>query len=485
MIWRHQFISYITRFLYLGDFTIEREVKKMQNKASRMGLKVKVYNSEFNLPNPDSKYADPFKKWTDADIVFVLVGNPKGVVSCHHEKLLLIDGQFPDRAVAFTGGFDIARGRYDTPQHNPPQPIWDITSLLKESREGKTIQPFFSNINIGMWHDIQIMIKGPSTQTLLLHFIQRWVHAFTNDNHKVRQLKLPTFSGGEPMIDPKDAKIHKDCNIRVIRAWPRVLEKHQLLENFCTIINNASNYLYFEHQYPFQNFILTQCMCDALKKNKKLHLIMIIPIKTDLPTGIVGSYLDMSQDHINEHLELIYKTAPDRVGIYGLIRQESTTKSIKSIYIHSKLLIADDRVMCIGTSNTDNLSFYQSSEINVNIYNEGICKETKERLINEHLEYYTKDMNEDFKNIYDAFEKIANLNYESLVKNQTLIGRVIHLCPESKLKFISNLVNYPSPIAKMVYKLGWNYHLVLRSVINNLQSSTDANVNSFFLQSML
>jgi len=89
------------------------------------------------------------------------------------------------------------------------------------------------------------------------------------------------------------------------------------------------------------------------------------------------------------------------------------------------------------------------------------------------------------KKIYDSFEKVANNNYDSLVKNGTLVGRVIHLCPDSKLKFISNLVNYPSPFAKMVYKLGWNYQIVLRTMINNLQSSTDGNLNSFFLQSML
>lgn len=47
----------------------------------------------------------------------MIVGNPKGMVSCHHEKIVMIDGQQPDRAVAFIGGFDIARGRFDDPAH--------------------------------------------------------------------------------------------------------------------------------------------------------------------------------------------------------------------------------------------------------------------------------------------------------------------------------------------------------------------------------
>jgi hypothetical protein len=56
-------------------------------------------------PNPDSKYSDPYKKSNDADIIFILVGNPKGVVSCHHEKLVLIDAEYSNRCVAFTGVF--------------------------------------------------------------------------------------------------------------------------------------------------------------------------------------------------------------------------------------------------------------------------------------------------------------------------------------------------------------------------------------------
>ena len=98
------------------------------------------------------------------------------------------------------------------------------------------------------------------------------------------------------MKDPDDSQIHKST-VQVIRAWPAVLDRHVLLDMFCSIINSAKEYIYFEHQWPFHSFVLTQCMCDALKKNQNLYVIMVAPIKTDLPKGIVGSFLDMSQDH--------------------------------------------------------------------------------------------------------------------------------------------------------------------------------------------
>jgi phosphatidylserine/phosphatidylglycerophosphate/cardiolipin synthase-like enzyme len=140
------------------------------------------------------------------------------------------------------------------------------------------------------------MIRGPSTQDLYYHFAQRWSHAFTNDNHSTKNLKFPKFlQTSKLMKDPEDAQIHKST-LQTIRAWPAVLERNVLLDMFCSIINSAKEYIYFEHQWPFHNFVLTQCMCEALNRNPDLHVIIVAPIKTDLPKGFVGSYLDMSQD---------------------------------------------------------------------------------------------------------------------------------------------------------------------------------------------
>lgn len=71
-------------------------------------------------------YDDP-----EEHISVVVAGNPLGLTSAHHEKLLLVDPECPKHATAFIGvpyelytliinlfeGFDMTHGRLDTPHH--------------------------------------------------------------------------------------------------------------------------------------------------------------------------------------------------------------------------------------------------------------------------------------------------------------------------------------------------------------------------------
>jgi len=50
-------------------------------------------------------------------------------------------------------------------------------------------------------------------------------------------------------------------------------------------------------QYAFQNGAITYWMCEALRRNPKLKVIVVTAVKTDLPTGFLGDFFDWSQDH--------------------------------------------------------------------------------------------------------------------------------------------------------------------------------------------
>lgn len=119
IVWRHELLSYLTRYLYLGEIAIENEVAKLEKRCKKLDLKMKVFHS--SRLDKDSLYSDPFLEYKE-DIIIIIAGNPQGLISSHHEKLVLIDPECPNNTYAFTGGFDIARGRFDQPLHLVPRP---------------------------------------------------------------------------------------------------------------------------------------------------------------------------------------------------------------------------------------------------------------------------------------------------------------------------------------------------------------------------
>ena len=95
-------------------------------------------------------------------IVVIIAGNPRGLISCHHEKLVLIDPECPAHTLAFTGGFDIATGRFDHSDHK----LIDFNSRFSSSTP-----EYLKRVSL-LWHDTQVNLfiytskKGKTNQFL-------------------------------------------------------------------------------------------------------------------------------------------------------------------------------------------------------------------------------------------------------------------------------------------------------------------------------
>ena len=239
------------------------------------------------------------------------------------------------------------------------------------------------------------------------------------------------------------------------------------------MIRKAKKFLFVEHQYPFQNFALTYEMCEALRRNDKLKVIIITPVKTDLPTGLVGDLVDWSQDHIISHLHQIYKVAPERVGIYGLVRQDDYRKLIKPIYVHSKLVIVDDEFIVTGSCNMDDQSFFYSSEICINILDQNMAKQTREKLCREHLgDAFLPEMNNNFDLLFETCKKIAEQNKDMITNSKKLKGRLVLMVPENNYGLLKKHVYYPNKVTKALFKMGVNTEDLLYEFIKKLPFQT-------------
>lgn len=194
-------------------------------------------------------------------------------------------------------------------------------------------------------------------------------------------------------------------------------------------------------------------MCEALRSNPLLQVVIVTAIKTDLPTGLVGDLVDWSQDHITQHLLLIQKEAPDRVVVVGLCQQDEYRRLIKPIYVHSKLLVADDKLLLTGSANMDDMSFFYSSELTLLIASEELSRSTRLRLASEHL---GRTAPVDFNQMFEAFRDMATANVDALKSHTPLKGRLVLMAPKAKLGVVLSRVYYPNKLSKALYKIGLN-----------------------------
>jgi len=250
---------------------------------------------------------------------------------------------------------------------------------------------------------------------------------------------------------------------------------------------NAKSFLYLEHQYPFHNYPLTHFMCQSLKKNPNLRVLIVTPVKTDLPTGLVGELVDWSQDHIIQHLNSIKKAAPERVGIYGLVKQDDVSKRLKPIYVHSKMAIVDDEWILTGSTNMDNMSFFYSSELSLSITSPQLARETRVRLMKEHLgTFYKPEMETDFQLVMDTFKQVATMNDTNLRAGLGLSGRPVFMVPTESYEVVLKRIFYPNKIFKLLYKLGINTEDAIQRIAENGKVATDyLNSLSFWKRSKM
>ena len=92
-------------------------------------------------------------KWrTHKNIHFHLDGaHPAG--ASQHQKIVVVDD-----AVAFVGGFDLSKWRWDTPEHA-------IDNELRIDPDGKPYPPF---------HDVQMLVDGDAAEALGELARERW-----------------------------------------------------------------------------------------------------------------------------------------------------------------------------------------------------------------------------------------------------------------------------------------------------------------------
>ncbi|MET0360046.1 MAG: phospholipase D-like domain-containing protein [Pararhizobium sp.] len=267
--------------------------------------------------------------WLFSDRVSLKLDSAHPPLSAHHMKLLVIDDE-----VAFCGGIDMTVGRWDTSEH-----------LEKDKRRrsplGFAQEP---------WHDATTCFSGKAAAALAELARARWQEA-TGDTLE------PVESASDAW--PDDLAVDfRDIDVGIARTLPQYDERQQVVEietATLAIIAAARETLYIESQY-FASRRIAEALAKRLEEPDGPEIVVVNP------QGANGWLEAKAMDSARIRLMKIVRDADrfDRFRILYPVNDADTP-----IYVHAKIMIADDRILKLGSANLNNRSMGYDTECDV------------------------------------------------------------------------------------------------------------------------
>lgn len=257
----------------------------------------------------------------------------------HHQKFAVIDG-----SLGFVGSLDFCHARWDLRDH--PRACPD-----RCEPDGEDVS--------GPYHEVQAYVTGRAAADLVELFESRWM-----------------LSGGKPLDlappRPVEVEIHPSARIGPARvgfsrtmaeitepAHPSIREIRQL---FVDAIASAERSIYIENQYFESRAVYDALRQRMLREGPPLDIALIYP--RELHSLSEELMMGAQQSAMFRSLKATAIARGHRLGIYCCLSTAATGDS-RARYIHSKVMIVDDRFLTVGSANTNNRSMGLDSELQV------------------------------------------------------------------------------------------------------------------------
>ncbi|XP_034427574.1 phospholipase D1 [Hippoglossus hippoglossus] len=241
------------------------------------------------------------------------------------------------------------------------------------------------------WHDIASVVHGSAARDVARHFIQRW--NFTKlVKPKYRSLSFPYLlpkshtTAGEQRYQVPDCIPTRVQILRSASDWSAGIKYHEesIHNAYVHAIKNSQHFVYIENQFFIScadnrhvfNKIgdaIAERIIRAYREGKRYRVYVVTPLlpgfEGDINTG--GGSAIQAVMHFNyrtmnrgEHsiISQLRKEMGDQwmnyISIAGLrTHAELEGKLVTElIYVHSKMLIADDNTVIIGSANINDRS---------------------------------------------------------------------------------------------------------------------------------
>ncbi len=260
----------------------------------------------------------------------------------------------------------------------------EVHAPLKDWIDRKTIQRM-------PWHDVAGCVFGPAARDIARHFIQRWNYVKSKKvaNNPNYTLLLPKsykhFTTNIPPFIANSSSM-STCSVQVLRSvanWSAGVARAEasIHEAMQQLIAASQHYVYIENQFfistcqdedtSVQNQIamcLFERIVRAHKEKEPFKVYIVLPL---IP-GYEGEYGKSSGvllhaiTHYNNHsLTSLFKKLSDAsidalnyLCVFSLRTWSELNDRLVTelVYVHSKLMIVDDRACVIGSANLNDRS---------------------------------------------------------------------------------------------------------------------------------
>ena len=273
----------------------------------------------------------------------------------HHQKIVVIDD-----SLAFAGGMDIAGGRWDSPEHRADD--------ARRSGKHGSYPPS---------HDAQALVDGDAARALAGIARERWSRSTGGG--------IPQSSHTRDLWPDSVTPDLVDVSIGISRTDVDADGsggRHEIEQLYLDLIESARECIYIENQYLTSSTIVT-ALSQRLHAADGPEVLIVLPLKNSgwleehtIEVLRFRSIRQLRNADRFTRLRICYPVVPDLNG--------------RSVGVHSKILVVDDRLFRVGSSNLTNRSMRLDTECDVTIEATGVAQRLaisnlRNRLLAEHL----------------------------------------------------------------------------------------------------
>jgi len=297
---------------------------------------------------------------------------------CHHEKLVVVDGE-----IAFVGGID-------------------LTSLGGDRLDASD-HPNRGSLG---WHDAAARVRGPAVVDVADHFRLRW--------REVTGEQLPAVAAPSPQGDV-EVQLVRTIPEKIYASVPR--GEFSILESYLRAIRSAERIVYLESQFLWSPELVAELERKVRSApDEGFRLLVVLPTRPN----------NGREDTRGQLGRLVAADAGRGRFLACSLRQRG--ENARPVYVHAKVGIVDDRWLTIGSANLNEHSLLNDTEVNIATWDAGLARAARLRLWSEHLERDASELEGDTTALVDElWRPIATEQLRLLEAGKALTHRLVEL----------------------------------------------------------